>query len=584
MRHVGWRKALLALVALGIGALVTRGMLLSAATPDGPIVSDFGLLDHAGRFHQLSRYANARAVVLYAYDAACPATRDALTFLADTQRRLAREGVVVLALDANARDDRDTLARESARAGADLPILQDPGQLVTEALRVARSGEAIVVDPPTRRIVYRASVAGVAKREQRQLSKAIGAFLVGRPPASEPRPVTTGGCPIARDDQGSAAVSYAADVAPILRAKCLGCHHQGGIGPWPMDGYERVKAFSPRMREVLLTGRMPPWHADPQIGSFDHDRSLGVEQKRTLLHWIERGSARGAGADPLAAIPPPPAAEWPLGPPDLIVELPRQEIPATGTVPYRYVHVPAPLGHDAWVRAVHIAPRNPKVMHHALMLMDYPTVWQHAQPHWHGGAGGFFATYAPGLPPMPFPPESGGFLPAGATLTFQLHYTTMGEATTDTPRVALYLHRQPPPLEARIVGAYNFDFTVPAGAEDHPVDAAYVLDRAVTLNGFAPHMHFRGKRFRYEARYPDGRREVLLSVPRYDFNWQTFYMLREPRPVPAGTTILMSGAFDNSPRNPANPDPTKAVRWGEQTWEEMFVGYMMYTTPRRDAR
>ena len=587
MRHVGLRRTLLALVALGVGALVTRGLLLSATTGEAQVVADFGLLDHGGRFHQLSRYATTRAVVLYSYDSACPTTRDALAFLQDTQRSLARQNVVILAIDANSRDDRDTLARESARAGSDIPILHDPGQLVTETLHVSRSGEAIVIDPTSRRIVYRGAVAGVAKREQRRLTKAIGALLEGRPSATDPRAATAGGCAIAWDDRVSTtapAISYAADVAPILRAKCLGCHHQGGIGSWPMDSYERVKAWSPRMRAVLLTGRMPPWHADPLIGTFAHDRSLSVEQKRTLVHWIDRGSARGADADPLPAIPTPPAEEWPLGKPDLIVELPRQEIPATGTLAYRYVQIPAPVGRDAWVRAVHIAPRNPKVMHHALMLMDYPTVWQHAQPHWHGGAGGFFATFAPGLPPMPFPPESGGFLPAGATLTFQLHYTTMGEATTDTPRVALYLHARPPALEAQIVGGYNFEFTIPAGAEDYPVETSYVLDRAVTVNGFAPHMHFRGKRFRYEALYPDGRREVLLSVPRYDFTWQTFYMLREPKPMPAGTKILMSGAFDNSSRNPANPDPSKEVRWGEQTWEEMFVGYMMYTAPRRGDR
>jgi peroxiredoxin len=588
MARVGLRTTLLAtavaIVALGVGAVVTRGFLLNAATPDTQVVSDFSLLDQGGRFHQLSRYATARAVVLYSYDLACPTSREGLDLIQETQRGLARQNVVFLAIDANSHDDRETLARESARAGFDIPILQDDGQLVTETLHVSRSGEAMVIDPRSWRIVYRGLLGGGPKREHRQLTKAVSALLEGRPITSEARAATTGGCAIAGDDRVSMkarAISYAAEVVPILRAKCLACHRQGGIGPWPMDSYERVKTWSPRMRAVLLTGRMPPWHADPLIGTFTHDRSLSVEQKRTLVRWIDAGSARGPEADPLPTIPAPQAEEWPLGKPDLVVELPPQEIPATGTVDYRYVHIQAPVSQDAWVRAVHIAPRNPKVMHHAIMTMEYPAVWQHAQPHWHGGAGGFFATFAPGLPPMPFPPESGGFLPAGATLTFQLHYITIGEATTDVPRVALYFHARPPALEAQIVAAFNPGFTIPPGAEDYPVEAAYVLDQAVTLNGFAPHMHFRGKRFRYEAHYPDGRREVLLSVPRYDFNWQTFYLLQVPKPVPAGTKILMNGAFDNSPQNPVNPDPSKEVRWGEQTWEEMFVGYMMYTTPRR---
>lgn len=591
MARFAFRKTLLAtavaIVALGAGVLVTRAFLLNGAAPETQVVSDFSLLDHGGRFHQLSRYATARAVVLYAYDVACPTTRDGLAFLEETKRSLSGQNVVFLAIDANARDDRETLGRESARAGFDIPILQDHGQLVTEALHVSRSGEAIVVDPKSWRIAYRGAAGGDAKREHRQLTKAIGALLGGRAIASDARATTTGGCAIARDERASKeapGISYAADVVPILSAKCQGCHRQGGIGPWPMDSYERVKTWSPRIRAVLLTGRMPPWHADPQIGKFAHDRSLSVEQKRTLVRWIDAGSARGRDADPLPMIPAPPAAEWPLGTPDLVVELPPQEIPATGTVDYRYVHIPAPVSRDAWVRAVHIAPRNSKVMHHAAMLMEYPLVWEHAQPHWQGGAGGFFATFAPGLPPMPFPAESGGFLPAGATLVFQLHYTTIGEPATDVPRVAFYFHATPPALEARIVGAFNHGFTIPPNVDDYPVEAAYVLDQAVTLNGFGPHMHFRGKRFRYEAHYPDGRREVLLSVPRYDFNWQTFYFLQVPKPVPAGTKIFVSGAFDNSPRNPANPDPSKEVRWGDQTWDEMFIGYTMYTVPRRVDR
>ncbi len=588
MARVGLRTTLLAtavaIVALGGGVLATRGFRLNAAAPETPTVSDFSLLDHSGRFHQLSRYATARAVVLYSYDLACPTSRDGLAFLQETQRSLARPDVVFLAIDASSGDDRETLARESARLASDIPVLRDDSQLVTRTLHVSRSGEAILIDPKGWRIVYRAPAGSDAEPERHQLTKAIGAHLEGRPIASDARTTGAGGCAIAWDRGMSATageISYAADVVPVLRARCQACHRQGGIGPWPMDSYERVKTWSPRIRAVLLTGRMPPWHADPLIGKFAHDRSLSVEQKRTLVRWIDAGSARGLGADPLPTLPAPPAEEWPLGKPDVIVELPAQEVPATGTVPYRYVQIPAPVSRDTWVRAVHIATRNPKLMHHAILTTDYPLVWQHAQPHWHGGAGGFFATFAPGLPPMPFPPESGGFLPVGTTLTFQLHYTTTGEPATDVPRVAFYFHDRPPALEAQIVGAFNFGFIIPPGADNYPVDATYVLDQAVTLTGFAPHMHFRGKRFRYEAQYPDGRREVLLSVPRYDFNWQTFYLLQTPKPVPAGTRILMTGAFDNSRQNPANPDPSKEVRWGEQTWEEMFVGYMMYTTPRR---
>ncbi len=574
---------------LGTSVLALRGVPTKAA-PESQVVSDFALLDHTGQFHQLSRYATARAVVLYSHDAGCPTSSETLASLQEARRNVAQQNVAFLAIDANPRDDRETLRRETAKTGLDIPILQDESQLVTESLHVARSGEAILLDTKSWRIVYRGPVEQDARaagpspsRRRHHLVEAITAFLAGRPVTIDARPAPATGCAIASDDRIPAkpgGISYAADIVPILRAKCTACHRQGGIAPWAMDSYDLVKVWSPRMRAVILTGRMPPWHADPTIGKFAHDRSLSTEQKRTLVRWIDAGSPRGANADSLTTTPGPPAEEWPLGTPDVVSELPLQEIPATGILEYRYVRIAAPVRQDTWVRAVQIAPRNPKVMHHAVLLIEYPPRWQHQQPQWQEGVGGFFATYAPALHPTPFPPDSGGFLPAGATLLFQLHYTATGEATTDVPRVAFYFHTKPPALEARIVGAVNMGFNIPPNAEDVPVEATYAFDQAVTLHGFFPHMHYRGKRFRYEVYYPDGTREVLLSVPRYDFNWQTFYTLQTPKPIPQGTKIVMTGAFDNSPGNPANPDPSKEVRWGHQSWDEMFLGYMMYTAPK----
>jgi peroxiredoxin len=577
---------------LSASVLALRGVPTKAA-PESQVVSDFALLDHTGQFHQLSRYATARAVVLYSHDAGCPTSSETLASLQEARRNVAQQNVAFLAIDANPRDDRETLRRETAKTGLDIPILQDDSRLVTESLRVTRSGEAILLDTRSWRIVYRGPVEQDARaagqsppRRRHHLAEAITAFLEGRPVAIDARPATATGCAITRDDRTVAkpgGISYAADVVPILRAKCTACHRQGGIAPWAMDSYDQVKAWSPRMRAVILTGRMPPWHADPLVGKFTNDRSLSVEQKRTLVRWIDAGGARGADADPLTTSPAPPAEKWPLGQPDVVIELPLQEVPARGTIEYRYIRIPAPVTRDTWVRAVHIAPRNSAVMHHALLFVEYPPMWQHQQPPWQGGAGGFFAVYAPGLQPLPMPPDSGGFLPAGATLLFQLHYTATGAATTDVPRVGFYFHTKPPALEARIMGGINFEFRIPPNADDYPVEAAYVFDQAATLHGLLPHMHFRGKRFRFEAYYPDGTREVLLSVPRYDFNWQTFYVLQMPKPIPAGTKIMMTGAFDNSSRNPANPDPAKEVGWGHQTWDEMFVGYMLYTAPKSAA-
>jgi hypothetical protein len=563
---------LIVVVVLGVSAYGVREFFRSRAVSEPSVVADFSLLDQAGRLHQLSRYTTARAVVLYAHDLECPASREGLAALQEMRRRFAPQQLAVLAVDANPRDDRGRLSREAP----DVPILHDDGQLVTDSLRVTRTGEAIVVDTRSWRIVYRGSP------RSRRLLDAATAAVEGRAVTVDAGSATAIGCPIARDERAAkrGEISYAADVAPILNAKCVACHRPGGIGPWAMDGYDKVKTWSPRMRAALMTGRMPPWQADPAIGTFAHDRSLSVDQKRTLVRWIDAGAPRGGDADPLSANPAPPGEEWPLGKPDLVLDLPVQEIPATGTLDYIYVQVPAPVSQDTWVRALHMTPSNPAVMHHAALFLEYPTTWQHQQPKWHGGAAGFFGAYAPGLQPVAFPPDAGGFLPAGATLLFQLHYTTNGQATTDRPRVAFYFHPRPPELEARVVAGVNHEFVLPPNVEDFPVETSYVFDRAVTLHGMLPHMHHRGKRFRYEAHYPDGTREVLLSVPRYDFNWQTFYMLRTPRAIPAQTKIVMTGAFDNSARNPANPDPSKEVRWGHQSWDEMFIGYMMYTAPK----
>jgi hypothetical protein len=566
------------LVALGLSALVVRGFARTKAAADGPIVSDFALLDQRGAWQQLSQYATARAVVLYAHDSACGPGDEVLAALAQARRELAGRNVVILAIDASPR-------RDGASANVDVPVLRDDGRIVTESLHVARSGEMVVLDPKSWRALHRGPVDPTAGAQRgRAFVETVMAVLGHRPIPATAAGARAAGCAASRDAGAAApaaAVSYAHDVVPILQSRCVACHRQGGIAPWSMDGHERVKAWAPRMRTALLTGRMPPWHADPDFGTFAHDRSLGADQKRALLRWIDAGAPRGTGVDPLTASPPPPAEEWPLGKPDVVLELPLQEIPATGTVDYRNIPLPAPVTRDSWVRAIHLAPQNPSVMHHAAVFVEYPTVWQHQQPHWHDGAGGFFGAYAPGLQPQSFPPDSGAFLPVGATLMFQLHYTTNGRATTDRPRLALYFHSRPPALEARVIAAVNMQFVIPRNAPDHPVESTYVFDKAVTLHGLLPHMHHRGKRFRFEVESVDGRREVLLSVPRYDFNWQTFYMLQEPRPIAAGTKIHLSGAFDNSSSNPVNPDPSQEVRWGPQSWDEMFIGYMMYTAPRQ---
>jgi len=623
-------------VAVGVFAAVVyvqqpavRPAAASLARNDTPPVGDFALLDQHGENHQLYRYADSRAVVLFVYGADCNIARDSIPalkqlrdrfvlrpgswlttlreqsvrpgdgLLAKLRSRLARWGYVLLAklrarsaghgvsflmIDANPQDDRKTLQRDADRYAIDMPILKDRTQLVAESLGIDRTGDALLIDTRTWRIVYRGPVDDrlyyeIVKPEARRhyLRDAIADLVEGRAVRLPSPPAI--GCRVSLHDPASE-VSYAKQVAPILMEKCVSCHQAGGIGPWPMESYDKVKGWSAMMREVLMNGRMPPWHADPAIGSFSNDRSLSGEQIRTLVHWIDAGAPRGEGPDPLAERKAQIDPEWPLGEPDLVIDVPEQQIPASGVIDYRYIDIPVPFDRDVWVRAVHLRPSNRAVMHHGFALIKSPP--QSGVPE-QNGVDSFFAAYGPGLNVEPFPGDSGQLLPKGTVLKFQLHYTTVGYATTDKPTLAIYLRKRPPAHEFVVASAWTRDFRIPPYVSDHPVEARLVFDQDARLYSFLPHMHYRGSRASYEARYPDGRSETLLSVPRYRSNWQSVYSLRAPKPIPAKTELLVRGVFDNSRLNPANPNPSKEVRWGEQSWDEMFIGYVMYTVPRRDG-
>lgn len=551
-------------------------------------VGDFALLDQDGRYHQLHRYGtSARAVVLIAHGVGYHAMGPSIQALKALRNRYAHRQVSFLLINADPQDNRTVLQQEAVQLETDMPILKDENQLVVESLGICRTGEALVIDTRTWRIVYRGPVdnrmnADIPRTEARQpdLQDAIEAVLAGRPVTTNTPPGA--GCLITLGKEENA--SYAKDVAPILIEKCVPCHQADGIAPWAMGRYETVTGRSAMMREAVMTRHMPPWDADPAYGSFSTDPSLSNTQIRALVHWIDAGSPRGDGPDPLAQSKPAIPPEWPLGKPDLVIKVPPQSIPASGVIEYYYINIPLPVDRDVWVRAVDMRPSNRAVLHHGLVFVVYPPQLRARQPDWRSGANAYFAAYVPGYNVEPFPHDTGQLLPKGSVLRFQLHYNTVGHATTDSPRLALYFHKRPPAREFAVESAHNADFRIPANTTDYPVEARYVLKKDALLHAMFPHLHLRGSRVSYEARYPDGRRELLLSVPRYRFDHQTLYLLRRPKPLPAGTEIVVRGAFDNSPLNPANPDPSKEVIWGRQSWDEMFIGYLLYSVPRAAAR
>ncbi len=549
----------------------------------GTRVDNFALLDHRGAFHELAAYRDRRAVVLFVQGNGCPISRHALPALHDLAEDFGTRGVAFLLLNANLQDDRAAIAAEAEAYGVSLPILVDESQLVAESLGITRTAEAIVIDPHTWRVVYRGPVDDRLHYQTQRparahyLRDALAATLEGREVA-QPR-VDAPGCLVllpGADAEAHAEISYSKKIAPLLERRCVTCHRDGGVAPWAMSSWAMVRGWSPMMREMLRTRRMPPWHADPAVAHFANDISLDVEELRTLVHWIEAGALRGEGPDPLERRRPAGAPTWPLGEPDLVIEASRQEIPATGVVPYRYETVAFPADRDVWVRAVEFQPSNAAVMHHGLAWIRYPSDRDEPDVQGLGFTRGQFAAYVPGREVGPLPEGTGYFVPAGSKIRFQLHYTTTGRPEVDAPRIGLYLAEKPLRHELKTSAVGRFDFVIPPGARDHHETASMEIDRDILLYALSPHMHYRGKAMAIDAHLPDGEVVPLLSVPRYDFNWQRRYLLDPPRPLPAGTRIEVRAAFDNSEHNPANPDPTQAVRYGEQSFEEMLFGYLVY--------
>ncbi|HKQ26007.1 MAG TPA: redoxin family protein [Burkholderiales bacterium] len=570
--------------------VLTFGIAASAlALNPGERVDNFRLLDQHGASHELYYLSDAKAVVIMVHGNGCPIVRNTVPDLKEIRDRYRSQGVEFLLINPNLQDDRDAVAREAAEFGIDFPILVDETQLIGESLGIMRTADVFVIDTRNWKLVYRGPVddrlAYGAQRPAAQkhyLTDALDATLEGKPLAIAQAEAM--GCIVnfperdRRDEH--ARISYSGRIAPLLADRCASCHRDGGVAPWAMNGYNKVRGFAPMIREVIRTKRMPPWHADPHYGSFVGDRSIGNDDAKTLVHWIEAGAPRGKGPDPLAALDTK-WSEWTLGKPDLVVEVPAHEVPATGVVSYQYPVARNPLGRDVWIRAIEILPGNRSVVHHVLAGIDDPGNGERRQMR---GQIGELGGYAPGKNAVPYPADTGVFLRKEANFRFQMHYTPIGKTITDVTRVGYYFYDKPPKHALELAVIFDTSLEIPANAKSHSQSLEQVFDRDVMLYSLLPHAHLRGRAARFTAHYPDGSTEILLSVPKYDFNWQPLYVLNPSKLVPAGTRVVLDMTWDNSAQNPANPDPTKVVRWGDQTWEEMNVGWFRFREADDDDR
>ena len=570
--------------------VLTLGIAAPAlALNPGDRVENFRLLDQNGASHELYYLSDATAVVIMVHGNGCAIVRNTVPELKEIRDRYRSQGVEFLLINPSLQDDRDAVARETAEFGIDFPVLVDETQLIGESLGVTRTAEVFVINPKDWKIVYRGPVddrlAYGAQRPtagKHYLTDALDAMLAGKTVAVAQTEAL--GCIVNFPERGRrnahARISYSGRIAPLLRDRCASCHRDGGVAPWAMNGYDKVRGFAPMIREVIRTKRMPPWHADPHYGSFVGDRSIGNEDARMLVHWIEAGAPRGTGPDPLAALDTK-WSEWTLGKPDLIVEVPAYEVPATGVVSYQYPIANNPLGRDVWIRAIEILPGNRSVVHHVLAGIDDPGNGDRRAIR---GKIGELGGYAPGKNAAFYPANTGVFLRKEANFRFQMHYTPNGKAITDVTRVGYYFYDKPPRHALEMAMILDTSLEIPAHSKSHSQSLEQVFDLDVMLYSLLPHAHLRGRAARFTAHYPDGSQEILLSVPKYDFNWQPLYVLNPSKLIPAGTRVVLDMTWDNSAQNPANPDPTQVVRWGDQTWEEMNVGWFRFRAADDDDR
>jgi mono/diheme cytochrome c family protein len=553
------------LIGFGLAGLVAT----NAAAQER--VGDFALLDQKGYFHHMSWYDNNKAIAFLVQANGDAAVESALSDYSRLAESLADREIQFFLINPMGRLNRDAVRAEMDRFGVDIPVLMDDAQIISEALGIQRTAEALIFDPAQFTVVYRGAVGP-------EFERALTAL------ANDQQPAQASSASKGSSIVYSAALahhhqlpSYEQDIAPIIAQNCAACHRESGIAPFAMDSHTMLQGWSPMIREVVMTKRMPPGQIDPHIGNFKNDMVLSDADAQKLIHWIDAGSPRDGATDPLAVITWP-ESEWAFGEPDLVIDIPPQEVPATGVLDYYNVMVDVALDEDRWVRASQYIPGDHTVLHHTLHSIIPPGARR-------GGSllGGDdpdrpgIAPYIPGQSPRMEQPNTGGLLKAGTRIAMQMHYTTNGRATVDDSRIGVWFYPEGFVPEERMSGACACHFTptwenIPPYDPDYEMTQSIVIDDDAYIFSFTPHMHFRGKRMRFYATFPDGSTEEMLNIANYNYNWQLAYTLEEPRFVPAGTKITAVGAFDNSAQNRMNPDPARSVPWGLQSWDEMFFG------------
>lgn len=553
----------------------------------GRMIEDIVLKTIDGTDLKLSGAAGKNGLVIALFSADCPISGKLAPELLRLENDLQADGVALLLVNAPPGQKNDEVAKFIAAHGFKSKTVLDGEGRLARSLAATTTTEVFLVDA-SRTLVYRGALndqygLGYAKDQPQHhyLRKAVAAMVRGEIP--EVAATSAPGCALDQPAQAIAAttsVTYHRDIARIMQANCVECHRKGGVGPFALDSYEDVVEHAGMIRKQVERGAMPPWFAAPLEGMshspWANDRSLSQRDRTDLLAWLasDRPVGDAADAPQMRKFPD----EWSIGTPDAIVTVAKPiSIKAEGTMPYQHATVITEFAEDKWVRGYEILPSAREVVHHVIV-----SVFEKGQKVRGGGeegAEGYWAAYVPGNTKQIYPEGFARRLPAGATVRFQIHYTPNGKPVQDTMRMGLLFAKEPPRYVVHTSALPNPRLNIPAGASNHVETATRRLPIDMNAMAWMAHMHVRGKSFKFEAVLPDGKTETLLDIPHYDFNWQLRYDHAMPRFFPRGTTIKITATYDNSAANPANPDPAKNVRWGQQTFDEMMIGYVEHYTP-----
>lgn len=544
---------------IAVGAASARTPAKASAEPSAAArVANFLLVDQNLVAHELYRLGDAPAVVIVTEQNGDAVMRSAAPQLNKLAADYGAKGVEFMMMNSSLKDTMEAIQSEATKVGYKTPILMDGNQIIGESLGVRRSGEAIVIDPKSWQVVYHGALAG--------MPAALDALLA-HAPVTVAAAQSTGAAIAFPARTRHAEITYVKDVAPILEKRCVACHEEGGIGPFAMNSYAVVKGFSPMIVETIRTDRMPPYHADPHVGHFSDSKRMTPDEIKTIVHWVEAGSPRGQGDDPLAKAHLV-AADWPLGKPDLILDIPQFKVAASGVVDYQRPFTVNPETEGHWIRATSVKPGDRQAVHHVLSgwMTEAPKGKTSNEGMWRQSVG----RYAVGSEADVYDGAIGTYLPAGGAVGFQMHYTPYGKEVVDHSQIGVYFAKQPPKYIMRQTVISDPGIDIPPNAPRHMEMAYTEFPKDAILYDAFIHAHYRATASDLWLQTPDGKKKLLVALPRYDFNWQRAYTFAEPVKIPAGSKLIAHYWYDNSKRNPHNPDPNIEVTWGEQSFQEML--------------